>query len=64
MNTTLIFEIVQLALSLAQGLMSGNAASDTTAQSLLEIVQKGSLAYQQHTGEPLDPSLIKAEKAI
>jgi hypothetical protein len=64
MNTTLIFEILQLALSLAQSLMSGTAAPDTTAQSLLDIVQKGQQAYQQHTGQPLDPSLIKVEKAI
>jgi hypothetical protein len=64
MNTTLIFEILQLSISLAQSVTSGTATPDVTAQSLLDIVQKGSQAYQQHTGEPLDPSLIKPEETM
>ena len=65
MNTTLVFEILQLALSLAQSQISGPAGADTAvAQTLIEIVQKGSQAYQQHTGEPLDAALIKTEQTI
>ena len=30
----------------------------------LDIVKKAVQAYQAHTGEPLDPSLIKAEDGL
>ena len=33
-------------------------------QALLGIVQKGVRAYEDHTGEPLDLSLIKAEEPV
>jgi hypothetical protein len=55
MNPQLIFDIIALALSLARGQDANVAAT------LLQIIQKGAQAYQQHTGEALDPSLIKAE---
>jgi hypothetical protein len=65
MNPALVLQILQLALSLAQSQLPGAAAPDVAvAQTLLDIVQKGSAAYQQHTGQPLDPSLIKAEETI
>jgi hypothetical protein len=62
MNTTLVFEILQLAVALAQSQFSGGAAGKIAiTQTLLDIVQKGTEAYQQHTGQPMDPALIKAE---
>jgi hypothetical protein len=35
-----------------------------TAQALLAIVQKAARAYEDHTGGPLDQSLIKAEQPV
>jgi hypothetical protein len=65
MNTTLVFEILQLAVGLAQSHVSGRAGDKlAVAQTLVDIVQKGTEAYQQHTGRPLDPTLIKAEGTI
>jgi hypothetical protein len=62
MNPALAFEIAQLALSL---LAPGQAHEDfQIEETLLEIIEKGAPAYQQHTGEPLDPSLIRAEEPI
>ena len=62
MNTTLVFEILQLAVALAQSQFSGPAAGKiVVSQTLLDIVQKGTQAYEQHTGQPLDQALIKAE---
>jgi hypothetical protein len=65
MNTGLIFDILKLALSLAEAQMKGTAPQNLALdETLLEIVQKGAEAYQQHTGEALDLSLIKAEDTI
>jgi hypothetical protein len=65
MNTMLVFEILQLAVALAQSQFSGAAAAEiAVAQTLVDIVQKGTEAYRQHTGQPLDPTLIKAETTI
>jgi hypothetical protein len=36
----------------------------TLADILLEIVRKAAQAYQEHTGEMLHPSLIKAEDPL
>jgi hypothetical protein len=62
MNTTLILEILKLALSLAQTQIKGSASENLAIDKiLLEIVQKGAEAYQQNTGEALNPSLIRPE---
>jgi hypothetical protein len=58
MNTTLAFEILELALALVQ------SKDANVAGTLLKIIQKGAEAYQQHTGKALDPSLIKAEDPV
>lgn len=58
MNPQLIFDIIALALSLVRG------QNASVAGTLLQIIQKGAQAYQQHTGEALDPSLIKAEEPL
>jgi hypothetical protein len=33
-------------------------------ETLLQIVQKGALAYRQHTGEAVNPALIKTEEPV
>jgi hypothetical protein len=65
MNTDLVFQILELALSLAEAQVHGTAPTNLTIdETLLEILQKGATAYKQHTGEPLDLSLIKTEDTI
>ena len=65
MNPSLIFEIVQLALSLVQSQLPGKAQQDATvADTLLQIVRKGAQAYSQETGAPLDVTLIRSEDPL
>ena len=65
MNPHLAFEIVELAVSLAKTQASGTLQQDATlAGVLLQIVKKAVQAYQDQTGEPLDPTLIKAEDVL
>jgi hypothetical protein len=65
MKTDLILQILQLALSLAQAQLKGQSAQNlSTEQVLLQIVQKSAQAYQLHTGEPLNVSLIQPEAEI
>lgn len=65
MNIQLILEIIQIAAGVAVHNTSGPAQQDLTiAQDLTTIIQKATLAYQQHTGQPLDPSLIQPEAPI
>ena len=65
MNPKVAFEIVALALSLAKSQTSGKLEQDATlADVLLQIIGKAIHAYQEHTGEALDPSLIKAEGSV
>jgi hypothetical protein len=65
MNTDLILQILQLALSLAQAQLKGQSAQNLSIdQALIEIVQKGAQAYQLHTGEPMNVSLIQPEAEI
>ena len=65
MNIEAAFEMVDLALSLARSQMRGNVQSDVTVEeTLLEIVRSAARAYQDQTGEALDPSLIKVEEPI
>ena len=62
MNTTVAFELVELAVSLAKTLAGGKVQQDVTiAGVLLQIIERAVQAYQDHTGETLDPSLIKPE---
>jgi hypothetical protein len=61
MNPNLAFEIAELAVSLARTQASGKLQQDAAlAGILLQIIEKAVQAYQAHTGEPLDPSLINA----
>ena len=59
MNPGIAFEIMELALSLAKAQTAGRAQQDIAlAAILLRIVEKGAQAYRDHTGQPLDLSLI------
>ena len=65
MNPNILLEIAELAMSVAGTHGSGKVQQDAAlAGILLQIIEKAVQAYQDHTGEPLDPSLIKPEAAI
>ena len=61
MNTNVAFELVELAVSLAKTLAGGKVQQDATLAGVLQIIERAVQAYQDHTGETLDPSLIKSE---
>ena len=62
MNVNLVIEIATLALAIADRQTGRNLKGDPFyEETLLEIIQKAARAYEDHTGKPLDPSLIKAE---
>ena len=60
MNPNLITDLVELAISLAET----HTAGQDVAHILVDIVRKAVHAYEDQTGEPLNPSLIRAENAI
>jgi hypothetical protein len=65
MNPNVVWEIADLALTLAKTQASGTVQQDAVlAATLLQIIEKAVQAYQDHTGEPLDPSLIRPEDAL
>jgi hypothetical protein len=65
MNPNAALEIFNLAVTLVKTQSSGKVQQDATiAGILLQIVAKAVQAYQDHTGETLDPSLIKAEDTL
>ena len=60
MNLNVVFEIAELALSVAKSQTTGKVQEGTSlADSLLQIIRKTIHAYQQHTGAPPDPALIQ-----
>ena len=65
MNPNLIFRIARLGVSLVEiHARQDDPWRSTTEELLLEIIRTGIRAYEQHTGEPLDPALIKAEASL
>ena len=65
MNRNLIFKIAGSALALVEiDARQDDRLASTTEEMLLEIVRMGIRAYEQHTGKPLDPALIKAEAPL
>ena len=60
----LIISIVQIALQILTSQLGGNNQSANVAQSLVDIVNKAMQAYQQQTGKPIDPDLIKPYEPI
>ena len=65
MNLKVATRIARLAFALLRGQLRGSAQSDAAiAQTLSHIVRIAAQAYHNHVGEPIDPSLIKAEPAM
>jgi hypothetical protein len=65
MNTDLAFEIAYLALSVAEDIGKHNSQDGVDIKhTLLEIMQRTAEVYRQHTGKPLDPSLIHFEEPL
>ena len=65
MSPDVVFEIVNLAVSLAQVQTTGKAQQDAVLSGiLLQIIARAIQAYHDHTGETLDPSLIKPEQVL
>jgi hypothetical protein len=60
MNPDIALLIAQLALSL----VPGTQPETVVAQTLVKIIQSAKQAYEQQTGQPLDPSLIQPEETI
>ena len=56
----IVYELVEYAISLAETYLNEGQLADT----LLDVIHKGVHAYEDHTGETLDPFLIKAEQRI
>ena len=60
-----ILAILQIALTTATRLTSGSVQSDLAiAQALQQIIQAALSAYQQHTGQPIDASLLMPIDAV
>jgi len=60
-----VLVLVDLAIALAQSLTDGSQKQNAdVAAILLSVVQKAVQAYEDHTGETLDPSLIRSEAAL
>jgi hypothetical protein len=65
MMSNFAFEMAELLLSLVKAHANGKAQEGVTiAGILVQIIQKTMKAYRDHTGKPLDPSLIKAEDLV
>ena len=60
MKANLILEFVDLAISLIQTHLDSQEAEQT----LMDILHKAVQAYEDHTGETLDPRLIAAESRL
>jgi hypothetical protein len=61
MNSDLVLQLVEVAISMAQ---SQSDDAGELSQTLLDIIEKGRQAYEQHTGELLDPLQIQEEEPI
>jgi len=60
MNADLVIELIDLAIAMAESQRSHT----TVANTLLAIIQKAVHAYEGHTGETLNPLLIRPEGEI
>jgi hypothetical protein len=62
MNVKVAVQILELALALFQMVSTGVSQSDASvSQALKDIFRMAAQAYQDHLGQPIDPSLIKPE---
>lgn len=60
MNPQLIFDLVALAIALAQQQLN----SEDIEETLVEIITTAVAAYKDHTGEPVDPQLVGIEATL
>jgi hypothetical protein len=64
-NLDQVREIIALGGELVEATASGSLPKEAAgAVVLLKIIRKAIEAYQEHTGQPLDPSLIKVEAPL
>jgi hypothetical protein len=65
MNTNFAIEIIELALSVMKNQTTGQVQQDAAlAAALVSIISKAIQAYEQQTGQPLDPAVIKPEQPM
>ena len=65
MNIHRVAEIVTLSQDLTEAALGGNLQQEVAAAViLLKMIRKGIQAYQEHTGQPVDSSLIEVERPI
>lgn len=65
MTRQIAFEILRLALDVTKSQTDGKINQDAAvAAALIEIIRKAREADEAHTGELLDPSLIRPEQAL
>ena len=62
--TNLILKIARLGVALLEIHARQDESWPTTEELLLEIIRTAIRVYEQHTGEPLDPALIRAEAPL
>lgn len=61
----LIFQLLSLAVSAWQSFATGGAANTSKlAETLIKIAQSANQAYLAHTGQPIDPTLLKPIEPI
>jgi hypothetical protein len=59
MKEQLVFQLANLAVTLAENVIRRVPASQTPAAAILEILRKAVELYRQYTGEPWDLILIR-----
>ena len=65
MNLNRVAEIITLSRDLAQASLADNLQQEAAAAViLLQIIRKGIQTYQEHTGQPVDPSLVKVQAPL
>ena len=65
MNFDRVREIITLTAELVEASTGTDLLKETTSAAiLLDLIRKGIQAYQEHSGQPLDPSLVKVEAPL
>ena len=67
MNIILVMNILDLVSALANSVLKTGSPGMNYAQvsnTLVQIVQKALQVYQEHTGAPMDLTLIKGESLV
>lgn len=60
----IFLSIGQIVLGVLGSLIPGAAVAFDAGEAALQIAQKAAAAYQLHTGQPMDPTLIQPEAPI